>query len=153
MERSINQIRSELNDVADAHRQINKYFWGDFNDLEQEEAFDYPLMLCTLIPAEFTVRETVLDIQITIADLAKNKAVRDEVESDTLQIMKDVHSIMSLPRFRSIVTTRERERATFFHDKGGSNMAGWTMTVRMAIVDRRNKANIPLSGYDPNERY
>ena len=41
MDKTLNQIKSELNEIATEHLQINEFFFGDFIDAISRDAVDY----------------------------------------------------------------------------------------------------------------
>lgn len=155
MEKSVIQIKNEFELVATAHKQINSFFWGDFDRAVSEEERVYPFLCCTLVPFEMTVRETLIEIQVTVSDrLREDFSNYIDVQSDTFQTMKDIQSIIHLSRWQSIATAEDIQRGDhFIFDKGTDYIAGWSMLLRLQIVDRRNRVNMPLTGYDPNIRY
>jgi hypothetical protein len=45
MEKTLNQLMSELQTIAQEHRQINEFFQGDFLDAVSRDSVQYPLMV------------------------------------------------------------------------------------------------------------
>lgn len=153
MERSVNQIKNEFQLVADAHGQIESFYWDNFLDAIEMRP-RYPMLCCTLVPAELTVEETLLEIQVVIADrFLEDRSNYADVQSDTLQILKDLHSIIHLSRFQSLATAETIQRADFFEGAAGDHLCGWSMLLRLKLVDARNYANMPLTNYNPLTRY
>lgn len=153
MERSVNQIINEFQLVADAHDQINTFFWGSFLEAIKNEP-TYPLLCCTLVPVELTQHDTLMEIQVVVADrVFHDRTNANDIQSDTLQILKDVHSIIHLSRWQSIATPEVIQRADYFEGAGGDYLGGWSMLLRLKVVDERNYANMPLTNYNPLTRY
>ena len=47
MKKTLNNLNTELQAIADAHLQVNTYYWGDFlSAINQDKAVTYPLMCC-----------------------------------------------------------------------------------------------------------
>ena len=57
MERTLNQLMRELEEIAVQHRQLNgSFFQGDFYDAISRDAVQYPLMVVTLQPRSCVLR-------------------------------------------------------------------------------------------------
>jgi hypothetical protein len=90
---SVNQIRVELQEIANAHLQINNFFWGDFLRAYKEDTeLNYVLMGCFYPTASLLNNQTQLTLTIYICDrVYKDYSNLNDVESDTLSAIT-VHS-------------------------------------------------------------
>jgi len=149
MIKSPNQIRLELSEIATDHLQINSFFWGDFLRAYKEEELNYPLMGAFYPNGSFLRNQTQLRLTIYVADkLYDSWSNLNEVESDTLQICRDIYQIVnSSTRWQSIGRVQSCT-VTKFIDKGGDGVAGHQMEFQFLIRDREGICNIPIVDYD-----
>lgn len=152
MEKSLNQIRVELKDVATAHAQLNSFFWGDLTRAWNENNLNYPL-LCSYTKGsghQFLNNQTQIQLIIIVAD----KQFEDwnenlnEVESDTLQILRDVFNVINksprwnkLGKFQTGVVTK-------FIDDTGDGLTGHTLELTFLLRDQSGYCDTPIFGYD-----
>ena len=68
MDKSLNQIKRDLNEIGTKHKQINSFFFGGFLDAISQDAVEYPLMNCTIQPGTFGEDFVNANIMITICD-------------------------------------------------------------------------------------
>lgn len=88
---TLNQLVSNLQDIADKHQMINGFIYGESWEFYQSGVTNSPEMwvTCTGISRERAV--TVYDLIIYLADNVKRGEVNElEVESDLIQIAEDV---------------------------------------------------------------
>jgi hypothetical protein len=88
MKSTLNQINRELQAIADAHIQVNTYYWGDFlNAINQDSAVTYPLMCCYVTGNSLSKNTIPVTINIIIADKffkTGRQGNLNDTESDTL---------------------------------------------------------------------
>ena len=149
MIKSPNQIRLELSEIATDHLQINSYFWGDFLRAYKESELQYPLMGAFYPSAGFLRNQTSIQLTVYVADKLYNSYSNlNEVESDTLQMCRDIFQIInSSVRWQSIGRV-ESCSVTKFIDKGGDGVAGHQMVFNFILRDRDGICNIPIENYD-----
>ena len=101
MERTLNQIKKDLQEIATQHRQINSFFFGDFVDAINQDAVDYTLMTATLQPGSMGDNFVTVSLSIVIGDKYNVDDYRtiDEVHSDCLQICNDIRITMKQNKF------------------------------------------------------
>ena len=88
---TLNQLVSNMQDIADKHQMINGFIYGESWEFYQSGVTNSPEMwvTCTGISRERAV--TVYDLIIYLADNVKRGEVNElEVESDLIQIAEDV---------------------------------------------------------------
>jgi len=68
MEKTLNQLMSELQTIAQEHRQINEFFQGDYLDAVSRDSVKYPLMVVTLQPGSMTENSVNVGMVISICD-------------------------------------------------------------------------------------
>jgi hypothetical protein len=149
MIKSPNQLRLELSEIATDHLQINDFFWGDFLRAYKENELNYPLMGAFYPSAGFLKNQTSIQLTVYVADkLFDSWSNLNEVESDTLQVCRDIFQIInSSVRWQSIGRV-DSCSVTKFIDKGGDGVAGHQMVFNFMLRDRDGICNIPIENYD-----
>lgn len=149
MIKSVNQIRLELAEIQSDHLQISSFYWGDFLTAYKENELNYPLMGAFYPSGSFLRNQTQIQLTIYVADkLYDSWSNLNEVESDTLQICRDIFQVInSSTRWQSIGRVQSCS-VTKFIDKGGDGVAGHQMVFQFAIRDREGICNLPMVDYD-----
>lgn len=149
MKISVNQLRLELADIEQSHLQLNTFFWGDFPRAVNEENINYPLMASYFPNAGFLDNQTTLPITIVIADKIYDDYTNlNDVESDTLQICRDVFNIMNKSTRWQLLGRVESCSLTKFIESNADVCAGYVMTVNLTLRDSNSICDLPMSGYD-----
>ena len=148
MIKSVNQIRLELAEIQSDHLQISSFYWGDFLTAYKENELNYPLMGAFYPSGSFLRNQTQIQLTIYVADkLYDSWSNLNEVESDTLQICRDIFQVInSSTRWQSIGRVQSCS-VTKFIDKGGDGVAGHQMVFQFAIRDREGICNLPMVDY------
>lgn len=155
MLKSVNQIRVELQEIASAHLQINDFFWGDFLRAYKENTeLNYVLMGCFYPSASLLNNQTQLTLTIYIADrVYKDYSNLNDVESDTLQICRDVYNVInSSQRWRRIGRVQSATCQKFI-ERGADEVAGHTLTIQFLVRDKSGICSLPMEGYDFDQQF
>jgi hypothetical protein len=150
MKKTINQLRVELNEIATKHGQINSFAWKDFLRAYTEEELNYPLMCAYYPSGSLSLNQTEISLTVIIADkIYKDWEINlNEVESDTLQICRDVFNIINQSdRWQRIGRVTSCSVSKFI-ERGGDEVAGHTMTINFLIRDNSGVCDIPIFDYD-----
>ena len=150
MEKTLNQLMSELQTIATEHRQINEFFQGDFLDAVSRDAALYPLMIVTLQPSSMTARSVNLSLVIKLCDKYDIQEYRqiNEIHSDCLQILNDIRITFQQERWTNFMDVNGDIQTQPFINRGPDVTAGWTMTANVNIFDDGNWCGIPYDDYD-----
>ena len=151
MNSSINKINRELKAIADAHLQINTYYWGDFASAINEQVVNYPLMCCYYTGNSMASNTVPITLNIVICD----KFFKDgrqgnlnDTESDTIQVARDIYTtIKQSPRWNDIGRV-DSASFTKFMEKGADETAGGILTMNFTIKDNQSICDLPMLGYD-----
>lgn len=150
MKVTINQINAELNSLANAHKQINSYFWGDFLRAYKETQLDYPLMCCFITPTvQFNKNVSTVPINILVCDkIYKAFDNLNDVESDMLDLSNQIYQIIRQhPRWQELGVVVSASIPTKFIDQGGDEVAGYVMQVNFKFKNEVCFDNLPLNDY------
>jgi len=150
MLRTLNQVMRELNEIANAHRQINEFFQGDFLDAISRDAAQYPLMVVTLAPGNVNDVSVQMNAVISICDKYNHSEYRqiNEVHSDCLSIVNDINTTFRQYRWTEFVDILDDISIEPFINRGQDMVAGWTMSVNFEVYNELNWCDIPYDGYD-----
>lgn len=150
MDKTLNQIKSDLNEIATQHRQINEFFFGDFLDAISGDAVDYTLMVVTIQPSQMGDDFVDVNLNITICDKYNEEDYRqiDEIHSDCLQICRDIYTTMRQNKFEDYLDINGDVSTTPFINKGHDITAGWSMDMSLKVYDDQNWCAIPFDSYD-----
>jgi hypothetical protein len=150
VEITINQLVKEFGIIAEQHKQINSFFFGDFlNALNQSEAVNYPLLCVMLMPGSMSEKTVNLTAIITVCDkyiVDQNRSII-EVHSDTLQILRDIDLTLRQERFEDLTLDTQHSTEPFV-ERSQDIVAGWSMQMTMSVFDNQNWCEIPYGFYD-----
>jgi len=155
MKSTLNQINRELQAIADAHIQVNTYYWGDFlNAINQDNPVTYPLMCCYVTGNSLSKVTIPVTINIIIADKffkTGRQGNLNDTESDTLQVVRDIYQVISKsPRWQNLGKI-SGATASKFLEKGADESAGWVLAISFTMYDSNSICDLPMIGYDFEE--
>ena len=150
MEKTLNQLMSELQIIAQSHLQIREFFQGDFIDAVSRDSVTYPLMVATLQPGSMTTSGINVNMIISMCDKYNIQEYRqiNEIQSDCLQILNDIRITLKQWRFSEFLDINGDISTTPFINRGPDVTAGWTMNLNVTIYDNDNWCAIPYDDYD-----
>jgi hypothetical protein len=150
MDRTLNQVMRELQEIATAHRQIREYFQGDYLDAVSRDAAQYPLMVATLQPGNLGDGFVGMNIIITIADKYNLQEYRqiNEIHSDCLSICNDIKVTMQQYRWTEFSDLNFTISTDPFIQRSQDMTAGWSMNVSINVFDDGNWCDLPMDNYD-----
>jgi hypothetical protein len=150
MDRTLNQLMRELQEIATAHRQIREYFQGDYLDAVSRDAAQYPLMVATLQPGSLGDGFVQVNIIITIADKYNLQEYRqiNEIHSDCLSICNDIKITMQQYRWTEFSDINFTLSTDPFIQRSQDMTAGWSMNVSLNVFDDGNWCDLPMDDYD-----
>jgi len=158
MKTTVNQLVQELKEISKSHLQINDFFWGDLGKAAKRNDLTYPLMCAYFPNGTLFNNQTQTNLFIIIADKidkANNETQSNpaqgnltEVESDTLQVLRDVYNIIN-KSFRWKRLGRI-DQATYekFIERGDDELAGVGVNINFKLRDTTSICNLPVEGYD-----
>ena len=150
MDKTINQIKKELNEIATQHRQLNDFFFGDFIDAISQDVINYPLMVATIQPGSMTEKSIFVNLQIIICDKYNESDYSqiDEIHSDCLSVCNDIRITMKQNRFEDYLSIDGSVSTDPFINRGQDMTAGWTMNLSLEVFDSLDWCAIPYTTYD-----
>lgn len=150
MERTLNQIKKDLQEIATQHRQINSFFFGDFVDAINQDVVDYTIMTATIQPGSMGDNFVTVSLSIVIGDKYNVDDYRtiDEVHSDCLQICNDIRITMRQNKFEEYLSIEGDIATTPFINRGADMVAGWSMDLTLTVFSNEDWCAIPYESYN-----
>lgn len=150
MDQTLNQIKKELQQIADEHRQINSFFFGDFLDAVTRDYVDYTLMVATIQPGLIGERFVDVNLNLVICDKYNEGDFRniDEVHSDCLSICHDIYVTFKQTHLEQYIDINGDVSTTPFINRGQDVTAGWSMDMSLRVYSDENQCAIPYDNYD-----
>lgn len=147
MDITLNQLKAIFAEIAEKHKEIKGFHWGDFLDaISDENAALYPLLVCTTQPAPMSKQTVGMNITVSIWDKYNEGdwIQLDNVFSDTLGTVVDIKNILLSYRFEDLFSTEFTTNNTPTKHKGQDLAAGWWFNVNFGIYDSANYCGIPI---------
>lgn len=149
MRTTINQVRVELRELQEGHRQLNDFFWGDFLRAIKQKTVRYPLMCCYYTSGTMANNTTPLNLIVIIADrVFKDHENLNDTESDTAQVCRDLKNVMTRSKRWNRIGRFGDAPIEKFIDKGHDEVAGHIMRIPFTLFDTSDICELPLVGYD-----
>lgn len=150
MDKTLNQIKKEFQEIATEHRQINSFFWGDFVTAINRDAINYPLMVCTIQPASMGDNFVEFNLNVVICDKYNEDDYNqiDEVHSDCLSICNDIRITLKQYRFEDYLEVNGDISTTPFINRGTDITAGWAIDINLRVYDNEDWCSIPYDNYN-----
>lgn len=149
MKLTINQLNKELQAIADAHEQVNSYYWKDFLRAYKEEVVVYPMVNAYYPTGTMLDNTTPIDLYIVVSDkVYKDLSNLNDTESDTLQVCRDFFNVINRSERWNRLGKVNSCTIDKFIERGADEVAGHIMKINFRLNDSNSICNLPLSGYD-----
>lgn len=148
------QIIEDFEEIADKHLQINSFGFGDITQLtmniETEKEPLYTRMYVIPTDTILNRNELTYNFQIIIADrLEDDYSNQRDIMSDTLEICKDVFTVLYLSEYESVWGAS----VSPFLERFETVLAGWTMNLTITQPFDYNRCVLPERPFIPNRRW
>jgi hypothetical protein len=149
MSKTVNQIRTELALLAQAHAMINDFKWKDLVQAMNEDVCQYPLMTAGYVTGDNFANQDQIQLKVSVCDkIYKDwNQINDDVESDTKEICRHIYNAMSSPRWKKIGRIEGFTIQKFVADFQDYTL-GHTMTINFRIRKNSGTCDLPIFGYD-----
>lgn len=139
---TINQVKKLLNDLADAHKQINDYGWGDVWELGESNSITYPLMYATIGQSQISGKTFNLNISLLFMDLVfgDDKNI-DDVINDQMLICQDIIAQLRSDDFDFTLGTNVS--INFFTERFSDLVAGVRADISFALPYIADRCAVP----------
>ena len=139
---TLKEVKTLLNNLADDHKQINDFGWGDVWELGESQSITYPLMYCTIQNSNVTGKVFNLSLSIIFCDLVfgdnKNE---DDVISDQMLICQDIIAQLRSDTFE--FTLGNSVNVNFFNERLSDLVAGVQANITLALPYVADRCAVP----------
>lgn len=148
MSKTLNQMISGLNRIANFHDFVNRFGFGELSDIDVAgpEDVDYPLMWVVPQSADFDNNTLTYVLRVIIMDIDDtDDSKRNEIMSDTLRTLIDV--VKTFKNDDDEWNVDETISAVPFSQRFVDYTTGWYADIRVITDLESNPCNIPGSSY------
>lgn len=147
-------ILDDLKEIARAHEQINSYGFGDLeqltNDIITNKEPLYPRMYIIPNTTVLAENELVYNFEIIISDIIEDDyANQRDVMNDTLEICKDVFTLLYLSEYES----EWNATCSPFLERFETVLGGWTLNIQITQPFDYNRCVLPERSFVPNKKW
>ena len=141
---TLNQVVKNLNYIANAHNQINHFFFGELYNFASSGTTNYPAMAVTVEPATYSENMLTMNFNVYILDLVhKDLSNQTEVLSDTQSICLDVLALIKDP---TIYSWNIDINTTLTDIQGGydDEVSGYWFPLKIRVPKPLDTCQVPL---------
>jgi hypothetical protein len=148
------QVIEDMREIADAHQQINSFGFGQLEQLTMDiETHKEPVYTKMYVIPETTVlnqNELLYNLRILIVDrLNEDYSNQRDAMSDTLEIIKDVFTILYLSEYESVWNAVVNPFIEEFETK----LCGWSMNLQITQPFDYNRCVLPERPFTPGKKW
>ena len=149
MKTTLRQLDKGIEGIAEAHIQVEDYFWGDWEDGFDSKERKFPFIVANVSTPVAMSKITTLELNLICVDQIKNDDSNlKEVESDTLQILHDFFkTIKYAQNWKDFCAIAYANSNLKFKDAGADKVAGWQLTVNLKLMETTGTCDLPLLDY------
>jgi PKD repeat protein len=146
------QLKELFKNIAESHKQINSFGWGDVPEILSRQDHIYPLMMVT--PSDVVNEQGQLkhNYIISVADrLKKDISNQVDVDNDTQQIMADLIAILYNINYQNL-SVELPLNITPFKNVDPQDVLGWYGTFSIIVDENYDYCAVPTEPipFDPD---
>ncbi len=147
-------ILDDLKEIARAHEQINSYGFGSLDqltlDIQTEQEPLYPRMYILPGTTVLAENELVYNFEIIVSDIVEDDySNQRDVMNDTLEICKDVFTLLYLSEYES----EWNATCSPFLERFETVLGGWTLNIQITQPFDYNRCVLPERPFVPNKKW
>ena len=145
-------MKTLFNDLANRHKFINDFYWGNDESIGASRKFNYPVLMVQPIDATMlkteqgTYKMMEHRFEVKVVDLVeKDESSHPDVESDTLQILTEI--VIELNENFKAATILIMDDTIFepLDEFSDDDSTGWSGTITIKAPIRSNKCFLPFA--------
>jgi len=141
---TLNEIKKKFELIAQNHKQINTFGWGDIWEIATSGTIDYPLMWVKIEPVSIADKVQTMNFKVILMDIVGNGEINeDDVLSDQLEIAKDVIAQLEHPSYEWDLETGNLEP---FTERFNDSVSGWVVDVALRLPFTFDRCVMPYEG-------
>lgn len=149
---TLNQIIARLQSIAESHKQIRTFRYGDPIPFLEGGDLEYPACLVSILPNNNISRgqkATVFSFQIFLCDLVNvaedSKGNLLEVQSDLASIAQDYMALLYSPEYQSTWTVADDASLNIESERLQDYVAAAILTVTISARNDANRCVVPIN--------
>lgn len=141
---TINQVKNLLSELAQGHKQINDYGWGDVWEIAESKSITYPLMYATIQNSNISGKTFNLSISLLFMDLVfGDEKNEDDVISDQMLICQDIIAQLRFDGYD--FTLGQNVSIAFFTERFADLVAGVRADITIALPYTADRCAVPTT--------
>ena len=142
---TLNNVIQNLNNIADAHGQLNSFFFGEIYDFGASGDIQYPAMAVDLEPANLQSSVLVRSFRIYVMQQVKKDITdRQEALSDTELICLDIIAQLDSYDYTEWNMDLSNIILNDFVDEKDGEVTGYWFNIKLRILNPLDSCQIPL---------
>ena len=140
---TLNQVVDQIKAIAEAHKQINTVYYGDFDEFLGESADNvYPAMYFDSTNASLSTRTLTLNFSLYFFDrMLPEKINETEAVSDMLSVAQDIIAQMLFQEFE--FEMNESVQLTFITEDTPDNLVAVKADISMDLPFTADRCQVP----------
>lgn len=150
MELTIKQLNEELREIATKHTQIQSYYFGQQLDIQEANKLNNCTLIADINTGNVSSHFVTVNLVLMVVDkISTGKGNLLDVESDTLQIVNDIYSVMQYSnRWQSYNIVDTNASLQKLYEETDSIMGGWAMTINLKVKIDVGICKTAFNNYD-----
>jgi hypothetical protein len=141
---TLNQILKELEVIAQSHKQIDTFAFGDFHEINTSGDIRYPLMWAFYDGVVINEGVQQVNFNLVFCDVVKQGEVNEtEVLSDQLEIAKDVIAQLNDPMY-SWNFDANNINIQPFTERWTDSVSGYSVNITLELPYTSDRCVIPM---------
>lgn len=140
----LKDIKHEFSLIAQNHKEINSFGWGDIWEIATSGTIDYPLMWVQLEPATIADKVQTMNFKVILMDLVANGELNeDDVLNDMLEVGKDLIALLN----DSTVYGWNVETGNVepFTERFNDSVSGWVIDIALRLPFAYDRCVVPTN--------
>jgi hypothetical protein len=143
---TLNQLIENIQAIADAHRQIHRFAYGNTWEMYASGTTVTPEMWCNVSRVQRGINSTTYDVDIWIVDnMMRGETDELERHSDLILIAEDVIAQLRSSSYGWLVDRTDITDINLLVEYSPKNLCGVNFTISMEIKKETDRCDIPYS--------
>ena len=141
---TLKEIKEQFSLIAQNHKEINSFGWGDIWEIATSGTIDYPLMWVQLEPATIADKVQTMNFKVILMDLVANGELNeDDVLNDMLEVSKDLIALLNDSTVYE--WTVETGNIEPFTERFNDSVSGWVIDIALRLPFAYDRCVVPTN--------
>ena len=154
MDVSLKQLINEVEDLCNAHAQIESFHYGDTLSLLQHGSIDYITCLMNVARSPMGNAQTTFSIELLILDRVITGDDENKLNSENIthSIVRDLINVIGYStRWRTFSDFTTNAPSQKYYDEFADAVTGWGVTIDLQVYNSNGICDLPVFDYDFNQ--